>query len=120
MVVASRNPLTGALSVASIPFMTVGKGRHTPAATITLDAAFEAGKVLGVFGEVATLTLRDETRGKTIYARDLANGAAHDITSACRREHAALTLPGDLLAQIGREKNPANDFSSPGVLIEVG
>ncbi len=120
IVVASRNPLTGALSVASIPFMTVGKGRHTPRAEITLDAALEAGTPLGVFGETTALTLRDKTDRRRIYARDLANGSAHDITSACRREHAALMLPGDLLAQIGREKNPTNDCSSAGTIVEVG
>ena len=99
--------------------MTVGKGRHTPRAEITLDAALEAGTPLGVFGETTTLTLRDKTDGRRIYARDLANGTTHDITSACRREHAALMLPGDLLAQIGREKNPTNDCSSAGTIIEV-
>ncbi len=120
IVVASRNPLTGNLSVASIPFLTVGKGRHTPAADITLIAALERGKALGVFGVCRTLTLRDKTRGGAIYARDLAAGTSHDITRLCRREEGAISLPGDVLARIGCEKNSAGDCSSPGVIVEVG
>ena len=120
IVVASRNPLTDAISVASIPFLTVGKGRHTPAADITLDASLKPGVPLGVFGECRSLTLRDGTHDGRVRVRDLANGELHDITSSCRREHGAIILPGELLAQIGREKNPAGDCSSPGAVVTAG
>lgn len=119
IVAASRNPETGALSVASLPFLTDGKGRHTPSAEITLDAALSPDAPLGVFGDCGAVVLRDGAAGRRIRARDLAGEAAHDITSLCRREGGKVALPGDVLARIGRERNPSGDCSSPGVVVSV-
>lgn len=116
-VLASRNPVTGALSVASLPFLTVGKGRHTPLADISLDATFGGSTPLGVFGDVKSVTLRDGTRGGSVLARDLAGGRSHDITADCRRMDGFITIPGDRLSAIGREMNGDGDCSSPGVEI---
>lgn len=118
-VLASRNPLTGALTVASLPFLTVGKGRHTPPAEISLDAALEHGTPLGVFGDVKSVTLRDGTAGRPVFAMDLAGGRMHDITDVCRRTDGFITISGERLSAIGREMNASGDCSSPGVEIAV-
>lgn len=119
IVIASRNPGTGALSVASLPFLTDGKGRHTPLADITLDAKLSSAAPLGVFGDCGSVTLRDGATGRSVRARDLAGGASHDVTSLCRRGEGMIALPGKVLSKIGRERNPVGDCSSPGVLVEI-
>ena len=91
----------------------------TPATEITLDAALSPDAPLGVFGDCGAVVLRDGAAGRRIRARDLAGEAAHDITSLCRREGGKVALPGDVLARIGRERNPSGDCSSPGVVVSV-
>ena len=119
LVCASRNPETGALSVASLPILTVGKGRHTPRADVRLDAVLSRSVPLGVFGDFASVTLRDGAPDARVLARDLAGGADVDITDRCTRTSGTLVLPGSLLSEIGRSSNPSGDFSSPGVRVTL-
>lgn len=102
-----------------MPFLTVGKGRHTPLADISLDAALEHGTQLGVFGDVKSVTLRDGTAGRPVFAMDLAGGRMHDITDVCHRTDGYITISGERLSAVGREMNADGDCSSPGVEIAV-
>jgi len=54
-----------------------------------------------------------------VLAADLAGGERTDITASCWRERDRLTLPGYLLAHIGRAQNASGDLSSPGVILEL-
>ena len=112
-VVCSRNP-SGALSVAALPRI-VGGQPITPPADVRLDAALAPGVPLAVFGSVQSVTLRRDAKCGGIFARDLAGGVLHDITTAASVADGWLTLPGDILARIGSELN--DDVSMPGALV---
>lgn len=117
LVCASRNPLTGALAVASLPLLTKAKGRHTPRADVTLAARLAPTAPLAVFGRFESVTLGDGAPAARIVARDLAGGDETDITARCHRTAGALTLPGSLLAEIGTRTNGRGDCSSPGTIL---
>ena len=119
LVCASCNPGTGALSVASLPILTMEKGRHTPRADVILDAVLSRSTPLGVFGDLSSVTVRVGAPGARIFARDLAGGAEVDITGRCRRSEGMLAIPGEALSAIGRSANPSGDCSSPGVVVTL-
>ena len=117
-VLASRHP-NGALAVSALPVLDQRRGSYTPRASISLEATLEPGVPLAVFGEVGSLTLRDGTDAGRVLVQDLLGGKATDVTAWCRRTSGRLTLPGPLLAKIGRAGNPDGDDSQPGVRIDI-
>lgn len=118
-VTAGRNP-SGAKSVAAIPLLTQKKGYHTPRANVVLDARLSCGEPFGAFGVFSALTVTvDAPQDARVLAADLAGGERTDITESCPREKDRLTLPGGLLARLGRAQNAPGDPSSPGVLVEL-
>lgn len=119
LVCASRSPDTGSLAVASLPMLTVAKGRHTPQADVFLDAALSRSTPLGIFGDITSVTVQDGAPSARVFARDLAGGADVDITDRCRRSMNMLTIPGEALSAIGRSANPSEDCSSPGVVVSL-
>lgn len=118
-VVASKNPITGAVSVGALPFLTVERKYHTPQADVALAAAVDVKTPLAVFGEMRSLAVDCARRFSAVLAQDVAGGEIHDISSACRWERGRLVLPGGLLAKIGREANGPGDLSSPGAWVKV-
>ena len=117
LVCASLSPDTGAAAVASLPLLTVEKSRHTPLADVQLQASLSRKAPLGVFGDFASVVVGDGAAGSRIVARDLLGERDVDITSRCRISDGKITLPGDVLSEIGRSENPPGDFSSSGVAV---
>lgn len=111
-VLCARNP-SGAISVAAQPRVSGGK-YVTPLADVRLDAALSPASPLGVFGSFRSVTIRCAP-GVAVFARDLAGGVVRDITASVRFAGGVATLPGDLLARIGKEAD--DDDSMPGVLV---
>jgi hypothetical protein len=117
LVCASLSPDTGAAAVASLPLLTVEKSRHTPPADVQLQTNLTRSAPLGVFGDFASVSVGDGAAGSRIVARDLLGETDVDITSHCRISNGIISLPGDMLSEIGRSANPPGDFSSPGVAV---
>ena len=118
-VLASRNPVTGAIAVAALPVLTATGGRRTPPADVALDVAADAAAPLAVFGELASLRLRASRSPARVTVADLAGGEPHDMTGLCSFDGGWLRLPGDRLSQIGAARNGTGDLSSPGALVCV-
>ena len=116
LVAASRSPDTGAIAVASLPMLTIGKGRHTPKCDVSLDAVIGPVVPLGVFGRFESVTV-GYFGAKRVFARDLAGERDEDITAACTFSAGRIAIPGDVLARIGTSSNGAADPSSPGAVV---
>jgi hypothetical protein len=115
MVCASRHPDTGALALASLPMLTIARGRHTPACDIELDAELVPSVPFGVFGNIGgTITLPAKCKGR-VFARDLLSASAVDITAKTVFEGGKAVLPGAEIAKIG--SSASSDPSSPGAVV---
>lgn len=115
-VAVCRHP-NGAVSVAALP-RSIGMRYWTPRADIALACAPAANAPLAVFGETASVSLPCPARPRRVIAEDLAGGPTTDITVAADWRDGRLTLPGNLLAKIGRAQAP-NDPSAPGTLVQL-
>ena len=116
-VAAMRHP-NGSVSVGTFP-RCVGGRYWTPRAEVILDEAPVDGQPLGVFGEMSALRFKNgfAGHGLSVFARDLAGGELHDITNMVTKTDGGATIPGDVLAAIGREAAPGDIHSAPGVLV---
>lgn len=118
-VVASKNPISGAVTVGALPFLTLERKYHTPLADVALKTPVDAETPLAVFGEVRSLVVACPAKPSAVWAQDAAGGTVHDVTAACVYGNGRLRLPGDLLAKIGREANGPHDLSLPGAMLRV-
>jgi len=118
-IVASRNP-NGALSIASLGRVAVGRGYYTCAADVLWDAGELSGPV-GIFGAFNSLELRfdQDLTGKRVYAGDLLDGALHDITDEVSVSKNSAVLSKALIEKYSFiAKN--EDFSEGGMLLQIG
>ena len=117
-VLVSRNP-NGALTVGALARLDVGKGYHTPTVDIDLpdDVALAHEGTLGVIGRPGSLSVR-ATAGRVL-AADMAGGEIADVTARCRFADGRLTIPGDVVVEIGSRMNVPGDQSEPGVRIDL-
>ncbi len=118
-VIASRNP-NGAVSVAALGRTFPFHGYFTPLADVTLDVGSKDVPI-GIFGQYRSLTLLfDSPLGSvTVLGQDLAGDEAYDITSRIVIDGSTLTIPGDVIAQVGTSVRRAGDVSDPGMVIAV-
>ncbi len=113
-VACARHP-NGAVSALALPRVK-DAAWVTPLADVALRATLEPGVPLGVFGRFGSLTL-DAAAGRRVLAQDLADGRVHDVTDEVRFAGGKLTLPGAMLARVGKERD--NDDSQPGTLVWI-
>lgn len=111
-VACARHP-NGALSVLAMPRVQAD-GWKTPRADVALSAELVPGRPLGVFGRFGSLSVGSRPKCR-VFAQDLAGGRVHDVTDEARFENGRLTLPGALLARIGKECDA--DDSQPATLV---
>ena len=99
---ASRNPLSGAISVGSFRRTSQESQNHLVYSDVSLNVGALTGKI-GVFGvyESLTLTFDTELTGKRILAQDLLGCAAYDITDFVEVNGSTLKIAGDLLQYLG-------------------
>ncbi len=116
-VAAMRHP-NGAVSVGAFPRVCTCR-YWTPKAAIKIACAPVQGRPLAVFGEMAELRIPGNlaTCGARVFARDLAGGEAHEITSCLSQDGGETVIPGGMLAEIGREADPQDAHSAPGTLV---
>lgn len=117
-VLASLNP-NGAVTVGALARLDVGKGYHTPQADIELPECvrLSRGAPMGVIGRPASLSVC-ASRGRVL-AVDMAGGETRDVTSRCRFSGGRLTVPGEVVCEVGSTMNVPGDHSEPGVRIDI-
>lgn len=115
-IVASKNP-SGAFAIVTAG-RTIGRDYFIP----KCDISAEIGDcdTIGVFGEYKTLTLCTAfDKISSVLMQDLAGNSAYDITDAVIFNGGKLTVPGELISEIGTSAQPEGDTSEPGVVIKV-
>ncbi len=121
-VLASKNPKTGAYSIATIP-RTVDPIRNAYFLADITAKEVDPRKPIGVFGIFNTLTIEacdtisDSVR---ILAQDLLDKSAYDITEYATVTDNTITIDGKILRYIGKIARGHNDQSEPSVVIKIG
>ncbi len=116
-VTAAKNP-NGTVSVATLG-RTLNRDYFIPRCDVEIEAGDSS--FLGIFGEYNTLTVKFdyEIGSCRIYAQDLADTEAEDITALVTASGKELLIPGELIHRIGTLKNPSGDTSEPGLVIKI-
>ena len=112
--------------IESVVMATVAAGCRSPFGTSRLgrkdidlpdDVALAHEGTLGVIGRPGSLSVR-ATAGRVL-AADMAGGEIADVTARCRFADGRLTIPGDVVVEIGSRMNVPGDQSEPGVRIDL-
>jgi hypothetical protein len=88
------------------------------------DITLAIGKLtgpIGIFGRYKTLTLTFDVplTNHIIFAQDILDNQAKDITVEVLINGNTLTLPGKLIEKIGLERATPGDKSDPGLVISL-
>lgn len=111
---AAKNP-NGALSIATLG-RTYDRTYEIPRCAVTAEGG--GATLLGIFGDYESLSLKTtHTTIKTVLMQDLAGDTAYDVTDRVAFANGVLTLPGELIRQVGTEAQPEGDTSEPGVVV---
>ena len=115
---ASKNPLTGAYSIAALDRTTGGKTLEYLPAKVSAYAGEPCD--IGVFGRYETLTLEfdRDISGKRVLMQDIFSDSAEDVTAGVRRVSGRLVIPGELIDRICDRHDPG-DTSAPGIVIKL-
>jgi hypothetical protein len=118
-VICSRNP-SGAISVATLPRISTGKGPYLPLVDVSIEVG-DGKSPIGVFGKYRSLTLKltEDTGDCKILAQDLAGDEAIDITDKVKRDGKIITLSGELIDQVGLSAASPGDLSDPGLVLAI-
>ncbi len=76
---------------------------------------------VGVFGfyHSLSLTFDEAVEGKRVYAQDLAEDEASDVTDSVVLSGNRLTLPGSLIEQIGLSAARDRNSETPGLTLRL-
>ncbi len=91
-----------------------------PRAVVTIQIK-DAIHPIGIFGHYDKLILefQEALNPENIWAQDLLANSATDIKSKVKIEGNKITIPGELIDEIGTSENDKGDISSPGLVIRV-
>lgn len=117
-VVASKNPISGAVSIATIPRTYLGRGLTIPSADITIEVD-GINTIIGIFGEYRSLTIdfSESVEGMDVWAQDLSTDEALKITDRIHMDGHHITLDGKTIKEIGTLGATPGDFSYPGLAL---
>ena len=81
----------------------------------------DASKPVGVFGEYRSLTLAlaGGRRVARVLAQDLAADRTVDVTGRVELQAGRVTIPGAVIAEVGRSAQTPGDFSRPGLVLRL-
>ena len=118
-VVTSRNPQTGAYSIATIKRTVNPNNGIIAPADITFQA--EIAFPVGVFGYYNSLTLVfDEPIGSArVFVQDLMADMAEDVTDKCKVDGARVTFGGDDMRLFGTAARSDEDKAEPSFLVKI-
>jgi len=111
----------GAIAIATEGRVTPTQSWIHPKAAITLKDA-ELNKPIGIFGYYESLTLEFNQRlprNIKLYAQDLLSDRAIDISDKIAKTRNSITIPGELIQQIGTMAGDPGDVSAPGMVIKI-
>ena len=113
--VASRNP-NGVCSIVTLG-RTLGRSYFIPKCDVTLKT--RDADTVGVFGEYESLTLETELDFTRVLMQDIAADTAFDVTEQISFGNGKITVPGELISEIGTSEQPEGDTSEPGVILKL-
>ena len=118
----SRNP-NGAIGIVTLGRdgdQYPGKYFANPTAAVSINCGDLTGKIgiFGVYGSL-TLTFNQNLKGKTVLAQDLLADEAIDITDRVSINGNTITIPGNIINEIGKSKNPAGRDVEPGLVLQI-
>lgn len=119
-VMASTYP-NGAVAIATEPRVTDARKVWYPRAGVTVRI-HDASKPIGIAGHYGTLTLEfaGSLNGVThVWAQDLLAEQAEDIKGRVTISGNRITLPGELIDQIGTSVKDEGDISAPGMVLRL-
>ena len=115
---ASKNPLTGAYSIAALDRTTGGKtlGYFPARGSAHVGEPFD----IGVFGRYESLTLEfdRDISGKRVLIQDLFSDNAEDVTAGVQRVSGRLVIPGEIINRLCERQSPG-DTSAPGIVMRL-
>jgi hypothetical protein len=120
-VLCSRHP-NGALAVGTLPRVSSPREIHYPRADVIIEIP-EIKYPIGIFGRYASLTLEVpedlQLKKIKIYAQDLAGREAHEITQKITINNHSITIPGEVIEEVGLSAASKEDLSDPGFVIRI-
>lgn len=118
-VVASKNPLTGAYSVAALRRTVDPNACFIAPAHVTFRVGGHDAPI-GVFGYYASLTLvYDEPISGRVYVQDMMSDEAVDCTESCRIDGNRLSIDGDTLRLFGTSARSDEDKAEPSFVLKI-
>lgn len=119
LLAASKNPLTGAYSIAALNRTADGKVLHYFPAEVSAYVGEPCD--IGIFGRYSKLTLDFDRPidSKRILMQDLCTDTARDLTALVKREVGRLTIPGELIDSICEGNLRPADDSAPGLILRI-
>lgn len=116
-VIAAKNPVSGAFSVATLG-RTMDRSYEIPKCDVSIEAT--DADTIGVFGEYESLIIENtHTDIRRILMQDLADDHAYDVTDEITIRDHRIVIPGKLIHEIGTISQPKEDTSEPGVIIRI-
>lgn len=119
-VLASKFP-NGSICIATEGRVKPDNSWYHPRAKIYLECG-EGNGSIGIFGHYASLTLsfdKEIPRKTVVWAQDLLSDQAINITSKIKIENNTLTIPGELIDEIGTAAGTEDDISVPGLVLKI-
>lgn len=118
---AARNPITGAVSLVTLPRTQMGLV-NIPLHT---DISWNVGPLtgpIGIFGAYRSLqlTFNRSIEGLQILAQDLMDTEACDVTPFVTVQDNTLILDGELIHALGLMAGSSGDRSEPGLVLHIG
>lgn len=117
---ASRHPKTGAYCIAAVK-RTVNQQKNQLAPANVTFRVSSCDSLCGIFGCYQNLTLEyDESLvGRHVFAQDLMEDEAHEITELCQIVENRLIIPGEVLTASGRRGRKPEDRCDPSCIIAI-
>ena len=96
------------------------KGFYSPEADVTLHAGDVSG-LIGIFGNYRSLTfiLDKPLPSVRIWGQDLAGDEAVDLSERVTIAGSSITLPGELIREVGLLAASEGDLSDPGMVMAI-
>ncbi len=128
-VICSRHP-NGAVAIATLPRVQSPQQILHPLAGVTVHLADWKGPI-GIFGRYRTLHLKGPERfaidghsaanekALRVVAQDLAGERAVDITQKVSLQPGILTIPGEVIGEVGCSAASDGDLSEPGMVVRI-
>ncbi len=117
-VCASKHPRTHAYSIATLR-RTVSPNQNFIAPAHVSFQVGNATDPVGIFGYYAQLSLHyaEPIAAKRVFAQDMMDTCAYDVTDLCKLDGNTLTIDGETLQLLGTRSRSDKDSSDPSLIL---